>query len=410
MNRVVITGMGIVSPLGNTCGEFFARLVAGRSGVRRMTRINDPRLPPTLAAEVEFHAENYFPKKTARSLDRASQFVLAASAQAWADASSPQLDEAAQQRAGVYLGTSMGGATSLDDSYASLYQEHVSRLHPFTILLGMSNAPAAHVSIAHKLKGPCQTFSSACSSSTLAVGEAFRLIKQGGADLVLAGGTEAMITFGLLMGWHSLGTLAKVTEDPATACKPFDKERSGFVLGEGAAMLVLESRDHAKRRGARIHAEVLGYGATADACHITKPDRDGQARAMQAAMTEAGLSSDQIDYINAHGTATQANDFTETQAIKQVFGAQAGRIPISSTKSMHGHLLGAAGAVELVATIMAMQHQTLPPTINLTTPDPECDLDYVPNQARAGVVIKTVMSNSFAFGGSNAVLIVGKNA
>jgi len=409
MNRVVITGMGIVSPLGNTCGEFFTRLAAGQSGVRRLSRITDPRLPPTLAAEVDFNPEHYFPRKTARSLDRASQFVLAASSQAWADASLPQLDEAAQQRAGVYLGTSMGGATSLDDSYASLYKEHVRRLHPFTILLGMSNGPAAHVSLAHKLKGPCQTFSSACSSSTLAIGEAFRLIKMGGADLVMAGGTEAMITLGLLMGWHSLGTLARMTEDPATACRPFDKDRSGFVLGEGAAMLVLESRHHASRRGARVLAEVLGYGATADACHITKPDRDGQARAIEAAMAEAGLSSDQIDYINAHGTATLANDVTETQAIKQAFGAQAGRIPISSTKSMHGHLLGAAGAVELVATLLAMQQETLPPTINLTTPDPECDLDYVPNQARPGTPIKKAMSNSFAFGGSNAVLIVGKD-
>ena len=408
MNRVVITGMGIVSPLGNTCGDFFSRLAAGQSGVRRLTRLTDPRLPPTLAAESDFNPENYFPRKTARTLDRASQFALAAATQAWTDASLDQLEEAAAHRAGVYVGTSMGGATSLDDGYALLYQTQASRLHPFSILMGMSNAPAAHISITHKLKGPCHTFSSACSSSTVAVGEAFRLIKMGGADLVMAGGTEAMISLGYLMGWHALGTLAKVTEDPATACKPFDKNRSGFVLGEGAAMLVLESREHALRRGARIHAEVLGYGATSDASHITKPDEDGPARAMQAAMSEGGRSGDQIDYINAHGTATQANDVTETSAIKRVFGSHAGRIPISSTKSMHGHLLGAAGAVELVATILAMQHQTLPPTINLRIPDPECDLDYVPNQARTGVIINTAMSNSFAFGGSNAVLIVGK--
>lgn len=410
MNRVVITGMGIVSPLGNTCGEFFSRLAGGQSGVRRVTRITDPRLAPTLAAEVDFDPEHSFSKKIARSLDRASQFALVASAQAWADAALPELDETAQIRAGVYLGTSMGGATSLDENYALLYGEKVRRLPPFTILMGMSSAPAAHVSITHKLRGPCHTFSSACSSSNLAIGEAFRLIKQGGADLVLAGGTEAMITLGLLMGWNSLGTLARGTDDPRTACRPFDKNRTGFVLGEGAAMLVLESREHAQKRGARMYAEILGFGATADASHITKPDRDGSTRAMQAALAEARLSPGQINYINAHGTATVANDIVETQAVKQVFGAQAARIPISSTKSMHGHLLGAAGAVELVATLLAMQQQTLPPTINLTTPDPECDLDYIPNQARTGVPITHAMSNSFAFGGSNAVLIVGQAA
>ena len=276
--------------------------------------------------------------------------------------------------------------------------------------MAMHNAAASHLSIEHGLKGPCLTFSSACSSSAVAIGEAFRLIKHGYADLMLAGGTESLLTFGLFMSWESIGTLALEADDPSTSCRPFSKDRTGFVLGEGAAVVVLESLDRAMERGAAIYGEVLGYGSTADATHITKPSVEGQAMAIQAALEEAALSPGDIDYINAHGTATVQNDFAETEAIKKVFGEAAYKIPISSTKSMHGHLLGAAGAVELVAATLALKHQTIPPTANLVAPDPACDLDYVPIKARTGLSLTTVMSNSFAFGGTNAVLVLKKHA
>jgi len=270
----------------------------------------------------------------------------------------------------------------------------------------MNNAAASFISIERGLKGPCLTFSTACSSSSVAIGEAFRLIRHGYADVMLAGGMESPLTCGNLMSWESLGTLAVEAEDPSMSCRPFSRDRTGFVLGEGAAVVVLESLERARNRGARIYGELAGYGSTADAEHITKPSMEGQSRAIEAALVEAGMGPDEIDYINAHGTATKANDVIETQAIKKVFGPRAYAIPISSTKSMHGHLLGAAGAVEFIASILALQRGVVPPTATLTIPDPECDLDYVPGEARTNVNLKAVMSQSFAFGGTNAVLIV----
>ncbi len=408
MRRVAITGMGIISPVGNTCKDFIASLIAGRSGVRRLPPDFDDRLSIRIAAQSDFSAEEYFTKKNARTLDRVSQFALAAASQAWRDAGM-ELAEGEQRRSGVYLGTGMGGARTLEDSYEQLFRQNVRRLHPLTVVMVMNNAAASCVSIEHGLKGPCHTYSTACSSSAVAIGEAFRLIKHGYADIMLGGGTESILTTGILMSWESIGTLALEAEDPSTSCRPFSKDRTGFVLGEGAAVLVLESLDRAKKRGVHIYGEVVGYGSTADAGHMTKPSVEGQSCAMQAALDEAGMGPDAVDYINAHGTATQANDIAETLAIKKVFGRRAYDIPISSTKSMHGHLLGAAGAVELVAAVLALQHQTIPPTATLTVPDPECDLDYVPGRARTGVDLKTVMSNSFAFGGANAVLIVKKH-
>jgi 3-oxoacyl-[acyl-carrier-protein] synthase II len=407
MKRVVITGMGIISPVGNACEDFFNNLAAGRSGIRRMSPDFAGRLSIRIAAQTDFIAEDHFSKKNARTLDRANQFAQVAASQAWQD-SGLRLDEEGKKRAGVYLGTGMGGANTLEASYEQLFQHKVKRLHPLTVVMVMHNAAASCISIERGLKGPCLTFSTACSSSAVAIGEAFRLIKHGYADVMLAGGTESLLTYGNLMSWESIGTLALEAEDPSTSCRPFSKDRTGFVLGEGAAVLVLESLERAKTRGARIHGEVIGYGSTADAEHITKPSVEGQALAIEAALEEARISPDLIDYINAHGTATQANDVVETQAIKKVFGRRAYDIPISSTKSMHGHLLGAAGAVELVAAILALQRQVVPPTATLTVPDPECDLDYVPGKARIGVDLKTIMSNSFAFGGTNAVLIVRK--
>ncbi len=408
MRQVVITGMGLISPLGNSCEEFFSNLVAGRSGIKRISSDFVDRLSIHIAAEADFDAEAYFSKKTARTLDRFSQFAVVAAAQAWLDADM-QLGADEKKRAGVYLGTGMGGARTLEDSYVQLFKQNVKRLRPLTVVMVMNNAAASYISMAHAMKGPCLTFSTACSSSAVAIGEAFRLIKHGYADVMLAGGTESLLTYGIFMSWESIGTLALEAEDPSTSCRPFSKDRTGFVLGEGAAILVLESLDRAKQRGARIYGEVEGYGSTADADHITKPSVEGQANAIAAALEEAGIGPDEIDYINAHGTATVVNDITETRAIKEIFGQRAYQIPISSTKSMHGHLLGAAGAIELVAAVLALKHQTAPPTANLTVPDPECDLDYVPGKARTGLNLKTVMSNSFAFGGTNAVLIVKKH-
>lgn len=407
MKRVAITGMGIISPIGNTCEDFFNNLAAGRSGIRRMSSDFAERLSIRIAAQADFNAEDYFTKKNARTMDRTNQFAQVAASQAWQDAGL-QLDEGEKRRAGVYLGTGMGGANTLEASYGQLFQQKVKRLHPLTVVMVMHNAAASCISIGHGLKGPCLTFSTACSSSSVAIGEAFRLIKHGYADVMLAGGTESLLTYGNLMSWESIGTLALEAADPSTSCRPFSRDRTGFVLGEGAAVLVLESLDRAKKRGARIYGEVMGYGSTADAEHITKPSVEGQSLAIEAALEEACMGPNEIDYINAHGTATQANDVVETQAIKKVFGGRAYDIPVSSTKSMHGHLLGAAGAVELVAAVLALQHQTVPPTATLTVPDPECDLDYVPGKARTGVDLKTIMSNSFAFGGTNAVLIVRK--
>ncbi len=408
MRRVVITGMGIISPVGNSCEDFFSNLSAGRSGIRKMSSDFVDGLSIKIAAEVDFDAEAYFSKKTARTLDRVSQFALVAASQAWQDAAL-ELPGEEKRRAGVYLGTGMGGARTLEDSYVRLFKQNVRRLHPLTVIMVMNNAAASYISLAHELKGPCLTFSTACSSSSVAIGEAFRQIKHGYADVMLAGGTESLLTHGVMMSWESIGTLALEAEDPSMSCKPFSKDRTGFVLGEGAAMVVLESLDRARERGARIYGELIGYGSTADADHITKPSAEGQAYAITAALEEAHIEPDDIDYINAHGTATVANDLIETQAIKKVLGLRAYEIPISSTKSMHGHLLGAAGAVELVASVLALKHQIAPPTSTLTMPDPECDLDYVPVTARTGLNLRTVMSNSFAFGGTNAVLIVRKH-
>ena len=408
MRRVAITGMGIISPVGNTCEDFITSLTAGRSGIRRISPDFDDRLSIRIAAQADFSAEEHFTKKNARTLDRVSQFALAAASQAWKDAGMV-LAEGEERRSGVYLGTGMGGAQTLEDSYDQLFRQKVKRLHPLTVVMVMNNAAASCVSIEYGLKGPCHTYSTACSSSAVAIGEAFRLIKHGYADVMLAGGTESLLTRGIMMSWESIGTLALEAEDPSTSCRPFSKDRTGFVLGEGAAVLVLESLDRAKKRGVRIYGEMAGYGSTADAEHITKPSVEGQSIAIEAALEEAGMGPGHIDYINAHGTATQANDVVETLAIKKVFGQRAYDIPISSTKSMHGHLLGAAGAVELVAAVLALRHQTIPPTATLTVPDPECDLDYVPGKARTGADLKTVMSNSFAFGGTNAVLIVRKH-
>jgi 3-oxoacyl-[acyl-carrier-protein] synthase II len=336
-----------------------------------------------------------------------SQFALVATKDALAQ-SGGALDGIDPARAGVFIGTGSGGGASADEGYWTLYGERSDRLHPFSVLQAMSNAPAAWIGLEHKITGPNLTFSTACSSSAVAIGEAARRIRHGEADVMLAGGTEAPLNFGSLKAWEAMRTLAAADpEDPGASCKPFAKDRNGLVLGEGAAMLVLESRDYALARGACVHAEIAGYGLATDAGHLTRPSVEGQAAAMKAALADAGLGPDDIDYINAHGTGTQANDAVETAAIKAVFGERARAIPVSSTKSMHGHLLGAAGAVELAAAILALGQGVVPPTINLRRPDPECDLDYVSDGARS-IPLRAVLSSSFAFGGTNAVLVASR--
>ncbi|UKL13118.1 beta-ketoacyl-ACP synthase II [Dissulfurimicrobium hydrothermale] len=407
MRRVAITGMGVISPVGNTKEEFFNNLLEGKSGIKRLSAPFADLLTTKIAAEVDFSPGEYFTKKDARTLDRVSQFALVAASQAWEDAGL-ELDEEEKKRAGVYIGTGMGGARTIEDTYMQVYKNQVKRVSPLTVVMIMNNAPASHLSIQYGFRGPCLTFSTACSSSAVAIGEAFRQIKDGYADVMLAGGAESLLGLVIIMSWQSIGTLAREADDPSTSCRPFSLDRTGFVLGEGAAIFVLEKMDRAKARGARIYGELVGYGSTADATHIARPSLEGQARAISLALAEARLGPGDIDYINAHGTATVLNDIVETQAIKKVFGQRAYEIPISSTKSMHGHLLGATGAVELVASVLAMTYQAVPPTATLMAPDPECDLDYVPGKGRTGQNIRTVMSNSFSFGGTNAVLIVRK--
>jgi len=405
LKPVAVTGMGVVSPVGGDCASFFAALIAGRSGIRHLQTRFPERLSTRIGAPAPFDAARHFPPPKLRMLDRVSQFALVAAAQALAQ-SGGALEGLDPRRAGTFLGTGMGGSETNDDGYYTLFGQGSDRLKPFTVLMAMNNAAAAWIGLDHKLEGPNLTYSTACSSSTVAVGEAARRIASGEIDVAIAGGAEAPLTFGTMKAWEALKTLA--TEDPAdpgASCKPFARDRSGLVLGEGAAMLVLEDAARAKARGATVLAQIVGYGLSTDASHITRPSVDGQARAMRLALDDAGSDAEAIGYINAHGTGTPANDPVETAAIRQVFGARAASIPVSSTKSMHAHLLGAAGALELVASILAARQAVLPPTMNLQVPDPECDLDYVPNAARRVERVRAVMSNSFAFGGTNAVLV-----
>ena len=402
--RVVVTGMGVMSPVGNDCDAFFESLIAGRSGIRKLSSKFADRLIAGVGGEVDYDPEARFPRPKLALLDRFSQLALEAAAQAIRD--SGEFEEPLKDRVGVFVGTGMGGATTVESGYGELFSGGKDRLPPHVVPRAMNNAAAGHVSIDHGLRGPSLTYSTACSSSAIAIGEASRAIRHGYVDAAIAGGAESLLTLGTIRAWEALRTLA-ITEadDPPASCRPFSKDRTGLVLAEGAGMLVLQELRSAKRRGARIYAELIGYGTSSDASHLTRPGEEGQVRAMRLALADAGIALDEIDYINAHGTATLAGDVVETAAIKKVFGDRAARIPVSSTKSMHGHMMGAAGAVEFIAAIMAIGRGVIPPTANLRVPDPECDLDYVPNVARTGVEVRTMMSNSFAFGGSNAVLI-----
>ena len=382
MKRVAVTGIGVVCPLGNDPASLFAALCQGRSAIGRLAGRAHERLSAKLGAAVAFDAARHFAGAKLRSLDRVSQFALFAAAQAVADAHGV-FEGLDRERAGVAVGTGMGGAETTDEGFFTLYAEQSNRLKPLSVLLAMNNAPAAWIGLEYRLNGPNLTYSTACSSSAVAIGEAARRIACGDAQIMIAGGSEAPLTFGTLSAWEALRTLATEDEsEPWASCKPFAKNRTGLVLGEGAAMLVLEEWSRALGRGARIRAEISGYGLTTDTAHITRPSVEGQASAMRSALKSAALAPEEVDYINAHGTGTNANDLVETAAIKEVFGERAYRIPVSSTKSMHGHLLGAAGALEFSIALLALEHGTVPPTAHLKVPDPDCDLDYVSQGAR----------------------------
>jgi nodulation protein E len=405
VRRVVITGIGVFASTGKNAGCFFETLVQGRSAIRRIQQFDPTPLSVQIAAEIPDYAPlDYFPAKRLDLLDRFSQFALLAAKEAM-DSSGIQMGDEERPRFGVVTGTGMGGATTFDSGYYSLYAKQVTRMHPFTIPKIMHNAATSQICMEFNAQGPSLTTATACSSSGHAIGAAFHLIKYGMADLMLTGGSEAPITFGMIRSWESVRVLAIGNGDPSKACRPFSADREGLVFGEGAAMLLLEELEHAKHRGARIYGEIAGFGLSSDASHITQPSIDGPARAVRMALAEAEVNPEEVDYINAHGTGTRVNDATETRVIKEVFGDHARAVAISSTKSMHGHVMGSTGAIELAATVQAINRGVIPPTANYTQPDPECDLDYVPNQAREKPV-RIAISNSFAFGGLNAVLLV----
>ena len=404
MRRVAVTGIGVVSPLGHGASEVLENALHGRSAVRAIEVPFGADSIRSLAATVDFNAADHFDAIQLRMLDPVSQYATVAAKRAVADAGLI-LSETQRQRCGVFVGTGSGASRSLDEGYRRLYGEQSARVNPLTVLLDMHNAPAAWIAAEVQCLGPTLTYSTACSSSAVAIGEAWLKLSHGEIDVAIAGGAEAPLSLGSIMAWNAMRTIASADpDDVAASCKPFSRDRSGMVLGEGAAMLVLEPRDHALARGASIHGEILGYGLATDITHIARPSVEAQAAALRAALRSGNLDTAEIDAINAHGTGTQANDRVETAAIKAVFGNYASRVPISATKAIHGHLLGAAGALECVLCLLAMQRRVLLPTMHLRVPDPECDLDYVSGVARRGVTLRNMLSSSFAFGGTNAVL------
>lgn len=399
--------MGAVTPLGIGVDPFWQGLVAGRSAVGPITRFDASAMDSRIGAEVkDFNPADWVDRKDARRMDRYVQFAVAATRMAVADAGL-DMEREDGERIGVYLGSGIGGMETFDEQFRILVQRGPARVSPFLIPMMIANMAAGQVAILFGAQGPNMTTVTACSSANNAIGEAFEAIRGGKADVMFAGGSEAAFVPISIAGFCSMKALSTRNHEPERASRPFDKERDGFVMGEGAGILILESLTHARDRGARILAEVIGYGTSADAYHMVQPPDDGRggALSMRRALEDAGIPPAAVDYINAHGTSTPQGDIAETRAIKAVFGDHAYRLAVSSTKSMHGHLLGAAGAVELIACIQALRTQLLPPTINQEVPDPDCDLDYVPNQARPARV-EVTLSNSFGFGGHNATIIL----
>lgn len=407
--RVVVTGLGAISPLGIDVRCFWSNLTAGISGITRITRFDPEGYTTQIAAEVkDFEPANYFEKKELRRLDRFTQFVLVATREALADASL-SLESIDCDRVGVVLGTGVGGIGTLEEQHKILLSRGPDRVSPLFIPMMIANMGAGQIAITHGFRGHNVTLVNACASSSNAIGDAFRLLKQGFVDVVITGGSEAPITPLAVAGFCSMKAMSTNNAEPQKASRPFDAKRDGFIIGEGAGILILETLGNALKRGARVYAEVLGYGCTCDAYHVSAPDPEGKgaALAMSLALKEASVSAAEVDYINAHGTATPLGDKLETRAIKQVFGESAQRLAVSSTKSMTGHLLGAAGGLEAVTCVLALENGLVPPTINYEYPDPDCDLDYVPNQARVRP-IEVALSNSLGFGGHNVSLLFKK--
>lgn len=397
MKRVVITGIGVVSAIGNNASDFWASLSAGRSGIDKITKVDVSNVRFQNAAEVRgFEPTEHFDDKYLAWLDPFAQFGVVAAREAVAD-SKIEFTDPLRENGGVITGSCLGGKPTEDKLFFELYGEKKQRFPPVAIPRAMSNAVASHVSMEFGLTGATFTTSTACSSANHAIGQAFWLVRQGTLDVAVTGGSEAPLTYGNLKAWEGMRVVSNDT------CRPFSKDRSGMILGEGGAMFVLENLEHAQKRGAKIYAEIVGVGMSADAHHLTMPLAQGAAKAIKGALRDGNLQPEEVGYINAHGTATQANDLMETGAIRLVFGEHADQLAVSSTKSMHGHTLGAAGAIESAAAILALHHSTLPPTANFNEVDPECNLDVVPNEARPAQ-INAAISNSFAFGGLNAVL------
>ncbi len=407
--RVVVTGLGIVCPIGNTVQQAWDSALAGKPGITRITRFDASRLSSQIAGEVkEFDVAPYLSSKEARRMDLFIHYGMAAGLQAWRDAG-VQVTPENGERVGVNFGSGIGGIPLIEATHDELKQNGPRRISPFFIPGSIINMIAGLLSIEVGAKGPNLAMVTACTTSTHCIGEAGKSIRYGEADVMIAGGAEAVITELAVGGFASARALSTRNHDPATASRPWDKERDGFVLGEGAGAVVLEEYEHARARGARIYCELAGYGVSADAFHMTAPseDGDGAFRCMRNALKDANLETSAVDYINAHGTSTPLGDVAETRAVKRLLGARAGKVAVNSTKSMTGHLLGAAGGVEAVFSVLALRDQVSPPTINLRTPDPECDLDYVANAARK-MPIRVALSNSFGFGGTNGTLVFAR--
>lgn len=403
--RVVVTGVGSVTPLGLSAESTWQAILEGQSGIRMMTRLNPDDFPVKVAAEVQnFDIEQYIDRKEARKMDRFTHYALAASIMAVKDANLT-IDEQIAPRVGVWIGSGIGGMETHEQQFLTFQKRGYRRVSPFFVPMMIPDMAAGQVSIYHGAKGINSCTVTACASGTNSIGDAFEVIRRGDADVMITGGAEAPITTMAVAGFIA-NTALTTNEDPAKACRPFDKNRDGFVMGEGAGILILEEYEHAKNRGAQIYAEVVGYGSTGDAFHITAPapEGEGAARAMQQALEESGVDPTEVDYINAHGTSTPYNDLYETEAVKTVFGEHAYQLAMSSTKSMTGHLLGAAGGVEAVFTVQAIKNKIVPPTINITEPDEQCDLNYVKDVPQEKN-IRYAMSNSLGFGGHNASLL-----
>jgi 3-oxoacyl-[acyl-carrier-protein] synthase II (EC 2.3.1.41) len=411
MRRVVITGIGVVSPIGNNVNDFWQNLVAGKSGIDTISSFDPDKygLTVKIAAEVKnFNPEDYFDKKDAQKFSDFIKFAYAAAMEAIKDADleNANIDK---DRVGVIVGTGIGGLKDIEEQHEILNEKGARRVSPFFIPYGIANMTSGIIAIKYGFRGPNYCVVSACATGNHSIGDAFRIIQKGDADIMIAGGTESAITPLGIAGFASMKALSTRNDEPRKASRPFDKDRDGFVMGEGAGILILEEYEHAKKRDAKIYAEIKGYAATDDAFHVTAPcsDGEGAAMCMRLALEDASLNPEDIDYINAHGTSTPLNDKIETLAIKKVFKDHAYKLKISSNKSMIGHLLGAASAVEVVASVKTIETGIIPPTVNLENPDPECDLDYVPNKA-IQYNVRNVLSNSFGFGGTNACIILSK--